>query len=737
MKKQTNLVLAGSIIGISIALMLFVVFEYRWAGTKPPENNVDNPITFVESMFRGIDRTPELSSTIKKAELDPNKPSDQTLVTANNQNDLDKFIKSNNLDESEIHKSNSLPNTYIVYKPKDQLNADSVSLAERKKYSSLYNFMTQDAIYPQWYTTSIRADDYWAESTGSTSTTVAVIDTGFALNHEDLDGRWAAGGHDFYNNDNDPSAGTTNPNGGAVSHGTMVAGLIGATGDNGVGVASVNWKTKILPLQVLSDSGSGWTDDVAAAIDYAVEHGADVINMSLGSSGEDPILKTAIDSAVDAGVTIVAAAGNCGASNYAYQGCSYQGEILYPGKYDNVISVGATDSSNNRADFSSYGPEIDITAPGYGAIRSSMWTSANRISAYNSVLAGTSFASPIVAGIAALQIGDNPSLSPSQIKNRLIASANKVAGMGGNFFTDYYGYGLVDVYKGFHQASCTNDVNDVGDSRQQILSEKQNAKKQTSLWYIQRNNTDSFCEELKAWNSSYSNWRHNVVTNVPTIESTSEKMLFADIDGNGATELIRIKYNDISGKVKLYFWDSTLQAWAKQVTTNLDNLDMIHGDVQAVDTNGDGKDELFYIKYNNTSSGKVQFYKWNNDYSGWSKKYVSLLSARSLSNGTIISADTNGDKKDQFYFVKYNKSKRVEIYGFSDSLKSWTLKKSTNLTPINPATGLVITSDTNGDQKDEFLFVDKENPGSNIIIYEWNSLFTKWSSKKTTNLPKF
>lgn len=737
MKKQLNPILAGVLISLSLALVLFMVFKNRWEEAKTSEQDWNSPVTFVESIIRDNAKSPDSPNDVNNAKLDPKKPSDQTLVTVNSQLDLKNFIKSNKLSKADVHKSTSLPNTYIVYKSKSQLKADSVSLAERKKYSSLYNFSTQDAIYPQWYTSAIRADDYWEQSTGSTSTTVAVIDTGFALNHEDLEGRWAPGGHDFYNNDNDPSAGTTNPNGAAVSHGTMVAGLVGATGDNGIGIASVNWQTKILPLQVLSDSGSGWTDDVTSAINYAVAQGANVINMSLGSSGEDPILKTAIDNAVEAGVVVIAAAGNCGASNYASQGCSQRGEILYPGKYDNVVSVGATDSANNRAEFSSYGPEIDIVAPGHGAIRSTMWAPGNQTSAYNSVLAGTSFASPIVAGVAALQVGDNSSLSPAQVRARLIASATKVDGMGGSFFTDYYGYGLIDVYKGFNQASCINNTNDSADSRQQILSERQNGKKRNSLWHIKRNNTGSFCEELSSWSSNYSQWRHIVVTNVPTLESASEKMLFADTDGNGATQLIRIKYNNPSGKVTLYFWDSSLQGWANQITTNLDNRDMTRGDIQATDTNGDGKDELFYIKYNNTRSKKVEFHKWNTSYNGWSKKYVSLLSARNPSSGTIIAADTNGDKKDRFYFVKYNQSKRVEVYGFSANLKSWTLKKSTNLTPITPSTGLVISSDTNGDNKDEFLFVDKDTPGNNINIYRWNSAFTKWASKNVTNLSEF
>ncbi len=738
MNNKINPFLAMMLIVLSIGSFSLFLYKSNFVVSNNDAPSDGISISFVESMFKGIYRSPELAIPAQKV-AKSTKSSEQTLITVDNQTDLDNFLANNGLSESDISKSNGLPNTYIVKKPKNELNSDGVSLADRKKYTALFDFSSQDAIYPQWYTDRINADDMWVETTGSVDTTVAVIDTGFGLNHEDLEGRWADGGYDFYNNDDNPIAGSTNPNGDAVSHGTMVAGLVGSTGDNGVGPASVNWKTKILPLQVLSDDGYGWTDDVAAAVNYATNQGVDVINMSLGSEASDPILKSAVDNAIESGITVVAAAGNCGSTNYQYQGCSYQGQIIYPAKYSNVIAVGATDSNNNRASFSSYGPEVDIVAPGSGAIRSTMWLPSNQTSAYNSILSGTSFSSPIVAGIAALHVGENPEITPAQLKNNLITSAQKVASMKDNYFSDAYGYGLVDVYKSFHGSACQNETDAPGSDGKQILFERHNAKKRTITWFIQRNNTQSNCQELKSWNASLTDWRQRLETNVPTLESGAEKMIFADLDGSGGAELIRVKYDNLSGKTTLFFWDNTFQAWKKTIQTNISNSAMNYGDIQAIDTNGNGKDELFYIRYNHTKSGKVEFYRWNTDYKTWSKKSISLLSTISKSRGTIIPADFNGDKVDRFHFIKYNhtKSGEVEILRFAGNLKSWTNKRATNLKTINPFDGYVVPSDINGNRVDEFNFVKRQSASGKVQIYRWRADFKAWAAKSTTNLPQY
>lgn len=229
-----------------------------------------------------------------------------TLLKADTQQ-IDQLQKLNGLKANEIKRQSSL-GLVEVSRTADSLSLPpSVKQVENNAYQALLT--PNDPIYPQWYTDKISAPAAWDVTTGSSNVTIAVIDTGFALSHEDLAGRWAENsseegmtapgdacwtgvpqdkktnncdddgngfvddwrGWDFSNNDNDPSAGTTNPNSAYVSHGTMTAGLAAATGNNGVGVASVNWGAKILPLQALDDNGSGYTDTIAAAIHYAAD----------------------------------------------------------------------------------------------------------------------------------------------------------------------------------------------------------------------------------------------------------------------------------------------------------------------------------------------------------------------------------------------------------------------------------------------------------------------------------
>jgi subtilisin family serine protease len=333
-----------------------------------------------------------------------------------------------------------------------------------------------DSLYPsQSYLPLINAPAGWGKTTGSSNQVIAIIDTGFSLSHPDLAGRWwnnsgeigptasegpapnctSRGlaldkscnnldndgdgypsdwkGWDFVNSDNDPQAGSTNPGAAAAFHATFVAGVAAATGNNGAGVAGINWGARIMPLQALGDDGSGFTDTIANAINFAVNHGATVINLSLGSSFDDPYLHQKIDNAIAHGVTVVAAAGN--------DGCSC---MSFPANYPEVIGVGASDQNDNKASFSSYGPNLDLVAPGATSICSTLWSQANP-NGYGCGGQGTSFASPLVAGTVALMQSLSPGISPSEITRLLSLSADKVAGMGGTNFISTFGYGRLDV----------------------------------------------------------------------------------------------------------------------------------------------------------------------------------------------------------------------------------------------------------------------------------------------------
>lgn len=356
--------------------------------------------------------------------------------------------------------------------------------ATQKRYY-LSNIPNDPYYSSAWYLQSVNAPAAWATTTGSSDITVADIDTGFALSHQDLVDHWeynlaeSGGGKetdgidndsngyvddylgwDFTTSglgDNNPQAGTTNPSGSGTSHGTETAGLVGAVGDNSIGTTSISQNVSILPLQVINDNGSGWSDAVANAITYAVDQNVDVINMSLGTSGDDPIVRQAVDYAYDNNVVVVAAAGNCGnAGTGGVCTGNPTGFITFPASYNRVIAVGATTNTNARASFSSYGQRLDVVAPGSGTIISPTWTSGNATSAYAGTLYGTSYSSPIVASSVALIRSIRPSSSVDDVRALIMAGASKLGGMGGSFYSTSYGHGILDVNKAITISSDLN-----------------------------------------------------------------------------------------------------------------------------------------------------------------------------------------------------------------------------------------------------------------------------------------
>ncbi|HEX2103092.1 MAG TPA: S8 family peptidase [Solirubrobacteraceae bacterium] len=255
----------------------------------------------------------------------------------------------------------------------------------------------------------------WDAGITETSATVAVIDSGVALGHPDLKGNLIPGGADFVDGDGVPA----DRNG----HGTHVAGTIAATGNDETGVTGVAWKAPLLPIRVLDAAGTGTLEDVIAGYTYAAEHGAKVVNLSLGGSEPSQAEYDVIREAAD--VLFVAAAGN--------EGADVDATDSYPCAYDlpNVLCVAATGGSDELASFSNYGgTSVDIAAPGVDIL--STYTGAAGYEWLN----GTSMAAPHVAAAAALLIGQHPSgLTPWQVREMLLTSAHKAEGLAGKVAT--------------------------------------------------------------------------------------------------------------------------------------------------------------------------------------------------------------------------------------------------------------------------------------------------------------
>ncbi|TDW70679.1 Ig-like domain-containing protein [Kribbella pratensis] len=274
------------------------------------------------------------------------------------------------------------------------------------------------------YLNTVRMPQAWDVSKSSGSQIVAVLDTGVDAGHPDLVGHLVPG----YNAVSSTRPNPVDDNG----HGTMTLGIIAAAANNGVGVAGVGWNVKAMPVKVLDANGSGYDEDIAEGIYWAVDHGAKVINMSLGGPDDNPILHQAISDAVNDGVTVVAAAGNDGSD-----------DLQYPASYTEVIAVAATDASGSLTDFSSFGNWVDIAAPGVDILS----TGPRNLtpSGYEPYwyCTGTSCSAPIVTGVAALVKNKWPALTPAQVAQRV---ENLARDAGPRGIDPYYGHGIVDAY---------------------------------------------------------------------------------------------------------------------------------------------------------------------------------------------------------------------------------------------------------------------------------------------------
>lgn len=299
-----------------------------------------------------------------------------------------------------------------------------------------------DEFYEElWYLEEIFAPEAWDITTGNRTTVVAVIDSGVDIDHPDLEDQiWVNAdetaddgidndrngfvddvhGWDFVSDDNDPHPHKDNGiSESAINHGTLVSGVISAMTDNQIGVAGINWRARLMPIRILDGIGAGTTDDAADAVDYAVENGATIINMSFTGFILDTELERAIRDAYRAGVLVVAAVGN----NFD-GGLDLNETKIYPAclgteDEDWVLGVAAIDRDGDKADFSNYGSDcVDVSAPGVDLFGTLEHRSGDPTfgEPYGGYYSGTSVAAPMVTGVATLMQGAFPNLTPEQIE---------------------------------------------------------------------------------------------------------------------------------------------------------------------------------------------------------------------------------------------------------------------------------------------------------------------------------
>jgi len=283
----------------------------------------------------------------------------------------------------------------------------------------------------QWALNKIDLYDAWDLASGTENIPIGILDTGIDRNHEDLSDRLDLSAN--FTNSSSPDD--------LYGHGTHVAGIAAAVSDNNTGIAGVGKSASLMSVKVLNDNGSGYTSWIADGIVYAIDNGAKVINLSLGSAYSSLTLMRAIDYAWQQGAVIVCAAGNNGNSSR-----------FYPAYYDNCIATAATNQNDQKTSWSSYGSWVDVAAPGDSIFstlpnhRSSISSSLN----YGNV-SGTSMAAPHVAGLAALLWSNDPSLTNEEIRSMIETYADGINGTG-----QYWLHGRINAYQSLLQTGQTD-----------------------------------------------------------------------------------------------------------------------------------------------------------------------------------------------------------------------------------------------------------------------------------------
>ncbi len=360
---------------------------------------------------------------------------------------------------------------------KEQLKLDTIEIVKalRKRpdiVSARLNYIRKPFLIPndeyynyQWHYPQIDLPQAWDVTTGSNNVVVAVIDTGVLTNHPDLQGQLAPG-YDFIRDpdnagdgdgiDNDPFDVGDDTNGNSSFHGTHVSGTIAAASNNSNGVAGVAWEARVMPLRALGRFG-GTDYDIEQAVRFAAQlpndsgtvpaRKADVINLSLGGPTNSITPPEAFRLAREAGVIVVAAAGNETSSG-----------LNYPASLDGVVSVSAVTIRNSLAPYSNFGNTIDIAAPGGSStdvngdgytdgVLSTVGSDANgSIQLGFAFYQGTSMASPHIAGVAALMKSVNSSLTPGEY-DQLLVNGELTDDLGALGRDNQFGHGLVNAYK--------------------------------------------------------------------------------------------------------------------------------------------------------------------------------------------------------------------------------------------------------------------------------------------------
>lgn len=514
-------------------------------------------------------------------------------------------------------------------------------------------------INEQWYLENIDAYSAWDTHTGDGSIVVAVLDTGIDLDHPDLEENiwinygevagdgvdndnngWVddVNGYDFVDNDGSPIPNRDEAfDEAAISHGTVIAGIVGAVGDNDEGVAGIIWDVQLMSVRILDNQGVGDSNLARQGVEYAVANGADVINLSFTGFDFDDDLRNEIKSAYESGVVVVAAMGNADDG-----GINIDLTPIFPACFgeradeDWILGVAATDVDDVKAEFSNYGALCtDISAPGEN-IFSAIYQDDDWITVsdgfYQDSWSGTSMASPMIAGAAALIKSAYHSLTPDDIKSILRLSVDPVTAMGDA--KGKMGAGRLDVATAISLAAVFADASETTESE-----ESRSSVEPSSSYRIAVAPESGSPPTVRVFTNSGS----EVVASFDAYDSTyagGVRLTMGDVDGDGQEEIVTVPGPGGGPQVRVFDLEGNLESqfYAFEVTLR-SGLYVATGDID-----GDGIEEIA-VSTDAGGSARVRLFDNGGEQVGSTvDAFENIGGARSV---RIAMGDVDGDGTDE------------------------------------------------------------------------------------------
>jgi len=377
----------------------------------------------------------------------PGPKEDEVLVGVSAGNDLRKSVEQHVPGNAEVvHQNDTLRYVAVKFSGNDRAREnfkdaiakkDGIKYAEDNATHAALATPNDPKFDQQYAPQQVESDSAWDTTFGDSSVTIAVVDTGAQYDHPDLEGNFESDpGYDFVDNDSDPYPDAPSDE----YHATHVSGCAAAVVDNGTGVAGQG-NSSLINGRALDENGSGSTGDIADAVEWAADQGADVINMSLGGGGYTDTMKNAVSYATDNGALVIAAAGNDGTQG-----------VSYPAAYSECVAVSAVDDSENLASFIQYGDDVELCAPGVDVLS----TTTEARGSYEK-LSGTSMACPVTSGVAGLTLAQWD-LANNELRSHLKNTAEDIG-----LTSDEQGSGQVDAYAAVTTDPSGDDGGDGGD----------------------------------------------------------------------------------------------------------------------------------------------------------------------------------------------------------------------------------------------------------------------------------